>query len=187
MKCNYCTAQIEDGSTKCSYCGKEQPQQTVEEQTINQNIDQNNYVPQYNYYPEKVETKKSKGIYKALFISIAICMIACFLPFWGTEGVYINYTYNSGKVADGILLIILGILSFIFLGFKKRIPILICQILSAAVFFYDYMHLKNSILIKYFGNYVDFDYGIGFYLIFIFSIVSVILSLIRMIKKDTIM
>ena len=85
----------------------------------------------------------------------------------------------KGKVdiKDGIFIVIFSGLSILLLLFKKRIPILIFQSLGLLVFILDFINDSNEI-----GNLSDY-YGIGFYLVCIFLIISIVLSLMRVIMK----
>ena len=179
-KCKFCTADMEDNEINCSYCGKNQDSEVLP--VIENN---NNQEVVYNNQPEE---KKNKTLFILLLVSICICMFACFLPFFKVENYSINYIYNesltayskSGGIADGIFIMIFGIISIITLIKKKRIPVVIFQILSASVFFYDYFHAKSNI----FNNLLTRYYSIGFYLLFIFLIICVILSILRLVLKN---
>lgn len=178
-KCVSCTAEIQDDEKFCSYCGKEQ-----ESQIVDNNQNQMPMVNNYNQYPNN--EKKSKVLYILLIVTIVICMGACFLPFFSIGDYSINYIYNeslsslskSGGVADGVFVITFGIISILTIAIgKKRIPAIIFQSLSCAVFFYDYFNGQDSGLLSQY-------YAIGFYLLFVFLIVSVVLAILRLILKN---
>ena len=124
--------------------------------------------------------KKNNIIYILLLISIAICMIACFLPYVDILGIKQNYISGlDGDVLDGIFVLIFGGVAIVTLFFKKRLPALIMQLLSGAVFFYDYFKQLDSPSYKLVSHF----YGYGFYILFIFLIVSIVLALIRVVNK----
>ena len=129
---------------------------------------------------------KNRTIYRILIISIIICMFSCFLPIYKIDSSTLNYVYNSytGRILDGIFILIFGSISLLFLliGKKKRkVPVLIFQLLSFGIFAYDFFREEARELNKYLSEF----YGIGYYLLLVFLIISVILALIRVIKKDT--
>lgn len=171
MKCIYCTADIPDGSTVCEYCGKNQTEEKVEHQ-IAHNNEEKQYTP--------IIVKQNPTILILLLISIIVCGIACFLPYFSLLGVTQNYVLSGDKICDGIFILGFGVLSIVLMFMKKRIPVVIFQALSCAVFFYDYYHQKQSI----YSDLMSRMYGVGFYLLFIFLIISLILSIIRLIKSD---
>ena len=146
----------------------EYPQQ----QPYNMQPDNQNY-----YYPI---ARKNKSILIILAITIIVCIISCFLPFFSVLGFTQNYVMSGEKVLDGIFIIAFGIISLLLLVFKKRIPVLIFQILSNAVFFYDYFNIKS----KDTYGIASHIFGIGFYLLFIFLIVSLVLSIVRIVAKN---
>lgn len=180
MKCIHCGADIEENKKICEYCGRSQ-------ESVSENIavEQQPYgnVPAYNgpvAYSD-VNTGKNKIIFILLLITLAACIGACFLPYISIQGYSVNYVYTDllGKVdiKDGIFIVIFSGVSFLLLLFKKRIPILIFQSLGLLVFILDFINDSNEI-----GNLSDY-YGVGFYLVCIFLIISIVLSLIRVIMK----
>ena len=183
MKCIYCNADLAEGQNKCEYCGKVQGENAVETNNVEPVVEQNNPVPEYNNqpsYPEYDNKGQNKVIWILLLISIGICIGACFLPYFSVLGYNQNYVYSGEKVLDGVFVVAFGAVAILLLLFKKRIPVLIFQILSCLVFFYDYFNAKQDDIYGLFGSL----YGVGFYLLLIFIIISVGLALVRVIKKD---
>lgn len=184
MKCIHCGADIEENKEVCEYCGKSQ--NSVSESNAVENIqEQQSYgkMPTYNgsvAYGE-INNVKNKAIFILLLISLAACIGACFLPYFNIEGYTFNYVYTdllgNVDIKDGIFIVVLSALSIIFLITKKRIPILIFQLLGLFVFVFDFIHDSNEI-----GDLSNY-YSIGFYLVFVFLVISVVLSLIRVIMK----
>ncbi len=134
-------------------------------------------------------TKKNNILFIILIISISLSMISCFLPYVKIGDFSMNYVYNksiasiskSSGIKDGIFIIIFGIVSIVTLVLgKKKIPTVVCQFLSIGVFLMDYFDAKNNPI----TNLVTRYYGIGFYLVLIFLLISVTLAIIRLIFKD---
>ncbi len=165
MKCLYCNAELNENSTKCEYCGNEQKQEVVNNNT------------------KVVHNKIQIIIFLLLIVSIVMSMVACFFPYFDIYGYSQNYVSYDGQAADGVFIIIFGMLSLLFILLKKRIPVLIFQILSLSVFLYDYIYQQTHSVYKYASRY----YGMGFKMLFVFTILSVILSLIRVIWKKKLM
>ena len=189
-KCIFCTAELEDNQTRCDYCGKEQDGN--QSYNIAQEIKNNNEI--YNYQDNLDDNKKNKVIRILLIISIILCCGACFLPYISIEGLSMNYVFFEKKtmlsseidLKDGVFVIIFGIISILTLLIgKKRIPPLIFQLLSLGVFALDYFDMNGNVYYKLVKElYNGSIFGIGFYLVLIFLIISVALSLVRVIKKD---
>ena len=120
-------------------------------------------------------------------------MVVCFLPYLSFDDYSMNYVYTKSSLStginlkDGIFVLIFGFISLLtlFIG-KKKIPPLVFQSLSFGVFLYDYFDTKNNTIISTLNKYLDskIRFDIGFYLLFVFLIISVILSIIRVVKKD---
>ncbi len=198
-RCSFCNAELEDNQTKCDYCGKEQiyNQMIDLRQTVNDNNQIYNYQGNQESYQKQENQdnyKKDKKILILLIISIILCIGACFLPFISIGDFSMNYVFtekvdglsNKIDIKDGILIIIFEVITLLtLLKGKKRAPALIFQLLSLGVFAFDYFDLKNKLFYKVLKVVYDGNiYGIGFYLVLVFLIISTILSLIRIIKKD---
>ena len=144
-------------------------------------MDYTNMPPQneaYNNYAQP--QKKNIVFFILLMVSLAVCLISCFLPYFEVLGETQNYVLGpNDKVLDGIFILIFGGLSILLMCFKKKIPVLIFNSLSLGVFLYDYIDQTNS-GINSMGIKI---YGIGFYLLFVFTIVSVVLSIVRLCSK----
>ena len=176
-KCKYCTADMNDNETKCSYCGKDENEKQ-ELKEINNN-EQTIYIPE----------KKNSVIYILLIITVILSIAACFLPYIKVGDFTINCVYNeniaslsdNNGIKDGIFVVILGVISLLTLLIgKKRIPTVVCQFLSIGVFFIDYIDAKNNPVTSVITDY----YAIGFYLVIILLIFSLVLSITRLIGKD---
>lgn len=144
-------------------------------------MDYTNMPPQnvaYNYYAQP--QKKNIVFYILLMVSIAVCIISCFLPYFEILGETQNYVLGpNDKILDGIFVLVFGGVSILLMCFKKKIPVLVLTALSFGVFLFDYIDQVNN-GINSMGIKV---YGIGFYLLFVFTIVSVVLSIIRLCSK----
>ena len=181
-KCIFCTAELEDNQHKCDYCGKDQDSNQLG-QSVNQNLEMNSIINDNNevmtnniYYKGS-----SSSIMQILFIiSVIICMISCFLPYFSIFGISQNYVYQDTKILDGVFILAFGVVAVLTALFKKKIPPLIFQLLSLGVFLYDYINQKTN----EYSNIISRLYGIGFYLLFIFLIGSVILAIVRLAGKD---
>lgn len=155
--------------------------------TVNPEM-QNMYNPNAIQYANN-EAKKNPVIYIILLVCLALCMGACFLPYASIEGFTFNYVYseeaaslsgNSG-LKDGLFILIFCGISIITLLIKKRrIPPLVCTILSYAVFMYDYINDNSSIQVIRVSDY----YSVGFYLVLVFLTISLVLSIVRMVLKN---
>ena len=180
MKCIYCNADLEEGKNKCEYCGKVQGETVEEVKNVESVVEQNN---NSQSYPEQVNVEqhgKNKVIWILLLLSIGICIGACFLPYFSILGYNQNYISSGEKLLDGIFIVAFGAVAILLLLLKKRMPILVLQLLSSSVFFYDYLNAKEKDTYGVLGSI----YGAGFYILFIFLIISVGLALVRVIKKD---
>ena len=125
-------------------------------------------------------------IYIALIIIIIGCILSCFLPYISVGSSSINYVYNESfngiRIKDGAFVVALCFFSLILLIMKKRIPVFIFQLLSLGIFVIDYFNDKD--MISLLGQIAPIKYGIGFYLVLIFAIASVVLSFIRLTEKE---
>ena len=176
MKCIYCNAELNENSSRCEYCGNEQEKNNEE----NNNIVNNNTIPVINNNQQAKYSIFQIIILTLLIVSIIMSIVACFLPYFNVYGFTQNYVSYEGEAADGVFVIFFGALSLLFIALNKRIPVLIFQILSATVFFYDYINQRTHEVYKYASRY----YGVGFKMLFVFSILSVILALVRVIVKN---
>ncbi len=141
----------------------------------------------------QIVSKKNKVIKVLLIITIVLSMIACFLPFISFEDFSMNYVYskdssmskNSGIKEGVFVLVFCAISVFILLRDKGRVSVFILQLLSLGVLIFDYINMKNDLVLELIKRFSGLNvYGIGLYLLFVFLILSVILSIIRVIKKD---
>ena len=174
MKCIYCGAELDEGSNFCGKCGKQQKEvygDFVQGGAVGPRSPEEIY-----QYHEMVSTSRNKVVFYLLLVSV-ICSIGfCFLPFLntGSDLVSMNFVYaevlGTIEFKDGLLVVISCGISLFLLLFKLRIPVCSLQIMSLAIFAIDYFNDKDK---------VGSNYAIGFYLVFIALLVSVILSLTR--------
>ena len=194
-KCKFCTAEMQDDETKCNYCGKDESEEIVEneEKEAKELDEKNQSKTNSEVYQKIIPKKKKKIIYILLLITVALSIGACFLPYVKVDNYSINYVYNSNiaslsksdGIKDGIFVVIFGIVTILTLLIgKKRIPAIVCQVLSIGVFFIDYIDANKDMQVTLVKEYYGEFYGIGFYLVIIFLIISLILSIIRLIKKN---
>ena len=164
MKCLNCGNNILENSKFCQYCGVPTHKETQSQLEVQ----------------HQIQEKKSTLYILSIIFVIASC-VAVFLPYASVLGVNINYINNNGKIADGIFILISGALSFIFLCFRKKVPILIFGILSILVFAYDWINMNDKL-----GNYSSIvNHGIGFYIILISLIGILIVSFMRISDKSS--
>lgn len=176
MKCNNCGMEVKENETFCGNCGNKIVPDNNEN---NINTNTNNDTPVYNntvvYNNVTIyNNKKSMIIWILLLISIIGCMGACFLPYASGFGQTINYVYEGETILDGIFVLVFGAIAILLLLFKKRIPVLVFQILSLVVFIVDLANAKPEYI----------SYGIGFYLVLILIIASIVLAAIRLFLKN---
>ena len=134
-----------------------------------------------NSINNKSNSNKKNGVWLALIASIIMAGIACFLPFFQVFFISINFVYNFGEFADGIIIVVLELIALICVLCKLRIIVFILQLLSTGVFFYTFVNLFKSI-----GSNMQFSIeilGVGFYLLIISLLLAFILSLIRVVNK----
>ena len=144
----------------------------------------NNYANQANnyvYYNQKADTVRI-----FLFVTMIVSILACFLPILSVSvfgvSLSVNYVYNSGNVADGIFVVGLQIIAIILLSLKKRKAVCVFEIISAIVFGITAYNLFDRTSKVSSGSIFDF-LGIGFYLLLISLIVSIVLSFINASKE----
>lgn len=148
---------------------------------MNNLYNQNNGMYYNNVNNQIQKTKKSNILLIILYVLLGSCIISCFLPFvTGIFNLSMNYVYYANQVKDGVIVIAFAVLSDIFLIFKKKIPITICQVLSMAVIIYDFIDINGTDAMT--SGLVNF--GIGFYLVAISTVGAIVVSIIRIIKKE---
>lgn len=145
---------------------------------------ENGNIQQVNNY---VTQNKGTDIVRVfLFIAIIVSMLACFLPLLSISflgmSYSVNYVYNEGKVADGIFVIGIQLLSIILLSCKKRTAVCILELIAICVFgltvYNMFANVSTSINISIYSFL-----GAGFYILAISLIVSAILASIHALKK----
>lgn len=136
--------------------------------------------------------QENRAFYLGVLAGVITIIVGCFLPFLKYGPQSVNYIYNQGELADGIFLIILGIVAVLILLWKKlTIVALICQGISAVLFVSKWLDIKDAIKItnsySAFGGYKT-TYGIGFWVILIgivFSIVCLVMLLVKAKKNSS--
>lgn len=174
MKCIYCGTELEEGSNFCQHCGKQQKE--VYGDYVQPGIQGSNNVDQIYQYHQEVDTGTNSVIFYLLLLFVIGSIGFCFLPYIENGGYSINYVYSDLldeiQIKDGLLVVISSGIALLLLLFKRRIPVFIFQVLSMVVFAADYFNDKDTA-----GDY----YAIGFYLVFVCLVVSIVLSLVRLI------
>jgi hypothetical protein len=121
-----------------------------------------------------------------LYIAMIVSIIACFLPLFSISvlgySYSINYVYNEGKIADGIFIIGIQLLAIILLSFKKRTAVCILELLTIPIIVYTVYNASINISSNGYVSLYSL-FGIGFYILAISLITSVILASIHAIKK----
>ena len=145
---------------------------------------ENNYNDQTNN--NIVQNSRTDIVRVFLYIAMIVSILACFLPlvsisFLGMS-YSINYVYNEGKVADGIFVIGIQLLSIILLSCKKRTAVCILELISICVFGLTVYNMFANVSSS--ANISIYSFlGAGFYILAISLIASAILASIHAIKK----
>lgn len=171
---NYCTScgnKLIPGDLFCQSCG-------VKVENNITNIQQ----PQVIYVQNN---SGSSSVRTFLFITIILSIIACFLPIISITvlgySISVNYVINAGKLADGVFVIGAQFLALILLACKTKIPVIIMQLIALSLWGIAAVRLLSgySDLLSessYFSYSIYNFLGIGFYLLTISLILSLILS-----------
>ena len=146
--CPNCGNKLNEGSVFCPNCGNKLDS-IIDNKTSN------------------LEEGKTNKVYMALLISIITSCIACFLPVLKVWFVSVNFVYNNGHVADGIFVVIIQIIALIALIYKKRVSVLLLELLASLIFVFDFSKLIGGLKI------VTNFFGIGFYLLVITLSISI--------------
>ncbi len=116
-----------------------------------------------------------KGLFFGFIAAVAVMVIGCFLPYMTASAFgyseSVNYISNNGEMADGVFLIILGVVAIVLLLARKYLVSTILQIVSGvilAIDFFNDMDMTNS--------YVKFGYG--FYITLVAVIASIVLGIL---------
>ena len=171
--CTKCGNKLSPGNNFCTQCG-----------TQIRNNGNNNYQPQIIYVKDNNSSSSAKIF---LYITIALSIIACFLPIVSVSilgySISYNYVYNQGRTADGIIIVVFQLLSIILLACNTKIPVIIMQLLSCSIFGYFIFRLFTSFeetfvsSSSYFNANNIYNFlGVGFYLLLISLFLSFILS-----------
>lgn len=145
---------------------------------------ENNYNNQADNYI--VQNQGTDIVRVFLYIAMIVSIIACFLPLFSISvlgySYSINYVYNEGKIADGIFIIGIQLLAIILLSCKKRTAVCILEILTIPIIVYTIYNASLSISPNGYVSLYSL-FGVGFYILSISLITSVILASIHAIKK----
>ena len=121
-----------------------------------------------------------------LYIAMIASIIACFLPLFSISvlgySYSINYVYNDGKIADGIFIIGIQLLTIILLSCKKRTAVCILELLTIPIIVYTVYNASINISSNGYVSLYSL-FGVGFYILAISLLTSVILASIHAIKK----
>ncbi len=135
----------------------------------------------YNVQPNSTISVNNKpdSITILLYIALALSMLSCFLPIISISymGVNysINYVYNGGKVADGVIIIIIQFIVFTLLFSKKKKAACWVELLALGIFgltVYNLFSKASELLSIPLFNLL----GIGFYFLVISLIASFVLA-----------
>lgn len=160
--CTECGNELKDGDTFCTKCGKAAEGPVVQ---------------------AAVRRPESDAWSKYLRLITAgasvLMIIAVFLPFLDIMGMYSwNLVWQEDQIGDGVILIILGVISLIFTALNKKIPVAGCGILSLIVTLNVYVRL-NSII-----NESEFLFrGSGYYLTIIAVLVLTVASVLNLVQS----
>ena len=151
-------------------------------QMVNNEMNGSNFNnPNYNVQTNSAVSVNSKpdNITILLYIALALSVLACFLPLISISylGVNysINYVYNEGKMADGVIVIVIQIIVFILLFCKKKKAVCWVELFAVGIFSitaYNLLGRASELLSVSLFNYL----GIGFYLLVISLIASTVLA-----------
>lgn len=129
--------------------------------------------------------QENKTLYFGFIGCVVLAIVGCFLPLYKIGSTAIKYISNNGEIADGIFIVILGIAAVgILLWKKKAIIATICQVLSALLFLNQWMDIKdtisayNSSYASILGSAYKASYGIGFWVILVGIVGSLICGIL---------
>lgn len=192
MFCGKCGEKLVDGAVFCKKCGAK-------------NVNIGNY--------KKVNIKRSKdksSNFIAIFLRGGIMIFSLFMvlasiiPFCSIDSkiakiAKVPKTMSFFKIgdtyADGIILIIFAGIIILSACFNKRIPVLLCSLLSMLVYGYDFRNLYilyqeterelSSGIAGYFADIEDFvTIEAGFYLLPVSIGLLTLTSILYIIKRD---
>ena len=159
MFCVNCGAKLKEDVKFCSNCGADLDKKAT---------------------PAKYSESKGNNsvIFWILFALFILIMGACFLPYFSILGIKCNFVFfdpgfGDVQVKDGVFLLIFEFLAIILLLFKNRIPVFIFQVLSLGIMIIDLIADADK----------KVTYEVGFYLLLVLLITTIVLSLIRLILK----
>lgn len=145
---------------------------------------EDNYNNQVNNYI--FQNQRTDIVRVFLYIAMIVSIIACFLPLFSISvlgySYSINYVYNEGKIADGIFIIGIQLLAIILLSCKKRTAVCILELLTISIIVYTVYDASINISSNGYVSLYSL-FGVGFYILAISLITSVILASIHAIKK----
>ncbi len=164
MKCSNCGSEVVSGNRFCNNCGAP---------VGGENVGYSNYNQQ----------NKNSVLQILLIPTIILVIVSCFLPYLTYFGIEMNYVYLKNPITgdldfkDGLFVIMLCVPSLICLLCKKKVPVLVLQSISLLLFVLDFANDGGR-----YGS--TLEYGIGFYLLLVFLIISVVLAIIRLVGKN---
>lgn len=178
MFCNKCGNQLEDGAKFCGKCG------APVDNTVNKTS-------------VSMPSLPSQYIRIGIIIASVLLALSTVLPYvkvkeslsWLAGAESISLLSADGKIGDGIFFILLAIITIVFTCLKKKIPVLICSVLSVCMYILETVHLKNQCT-EVLGFKIDiWDYmtkGAGYHLLGISVILMLVFSIIYFIiyKKE---
>lgn len=176
MFCKQCGNQLEDGAKFCGKCGS--PIDSTVSKT-------------------SVSMPSAQYIRIGIIIASVLLALSTVLPYvkvkeslsWVTGTESISLLYVDGQLGDGIFFLLLAILIIVFSCLKKKIPVLICSVLTVFLYIFEIMQFKKQ-YDDVLGFKIDiWDYmtkGAGYHLLGISAILLLVLSIVYFVtyKKE---
>jgi len=174
MFCKKCGDQIEEGAAFCKRCGT--PVEKVGNVAIPSAAPVNVLV--------NARYLKIGIIIACLFMALATALPYLVLDdktarYVGTKSM--SLLNANGQAGDGIIFIIIAILTVVFLYLRKNIPLLICGIIPFLMYCYELKQIKKAeeMILGYSLNVDDFmSKGPGFYFLTVSVIALLALSIL---------
>lgn len=87
---------------------------------------------------------------------------------------------SGDQIGDGIIYILLAVAAIVFVCLRKKIPVLVCGVLSALIYWYETFQMKKQYSEMFRGNKIDIwdymDKGSGYHLLMVSVILLLALS-----------